>query len=187
MVKEMLRQFEFLKEITTKQKSLLLCACGLAAVGALMFVINDKQLFVPIILLWIGAILLLYYAIFSICKDVFCKHFPYSYPEKRSLYGEPQHVLKSVSSYVGPLLFKNIHTKIEVYRDKIVMSAFRRCLVITTPEQIKIIPGIWNFAVDCRVDNSAVRCYIRRKRIIPLMDWVESRNKQTGKNDADKK
>ncbi|MBP5353336.1 MAG: hypothetical protein J6Y91_06215 [Alphaproteobacteria bacterium] len=188
MIRGIARQFEIFKEITTKQKALLLFAFALAFIAMLLIIQESpQQPTAQIIIIMITAILVLDYVVFSICKNIFCKHLPYSYPEKRSLFGEPQQTLKSVSSYIGQLLFKNISTKIEIYRDKIVISAFRRCLLITSAEQIKITPGIWYCTVECRVDKSVVRCYIRLNRVAPLMDWVESKRTQTGKNDADKK
>ena len=113
------------------------------------------------------------YVVFTVVFGIFRNNLPELYQEKRSLFGEPISKFSLFCSKIGIIQARNIKICIELYRDKIVVSKFNRCLIVTKSEQIEFKSSLASRLVDFHVDNSNICCYIRDEQYNLIIDWIK--------------
>ena len=131
----------------------------------------DIKLIIPVVFL---AFCSMCYFIFTCLYKIFKENMPLLYAEKRSLFGEPMSKISLYCFQVGVMHFRNFHVCAEIYRDKIVISKFNRCLLITKPEQIEIKVSFLGHSLKFQVDNCLICCYIREKQLQTIENWIKT-------------
>lgn len=130
----------------------------------------NPKIIIPIIL---SAFLLMAYFILTFIYKIFQENLPYQYQEKRSFFGEPMAKFTLHCYKISHLPVRNINVCIEIYRDKIVISKFNRCLIINHPNQIEIKSSFLFCTIEFKVDNCKICCYIRKKQHTLIKDWMQ--------------
>ena len=133
--------------------------------GIIGFAVLKEDFPLPIFLALLAVTaLILFDMLWHICSKNIADNFPADFENEAAKRGEPQYVWKCRLIYVGNLRFRGFSCRIYVYENALLVRYRKKCLVISSGEQIKITRALGGYFCEFKQDKKYVRCFLNGKQ-----------------------